>query len=146
MFSKTFYKSISSSIYVGINWSKRDNRKFLYFLVFIQWKLWLYFCKTFCTFFSVAFVWSELSLTNWLVLSICKHLSVYLSLFIITTSLPLSAFKIPISLLSDSSLTNFLYLRGAFILVYLSQVFLSFVLISRNSFSEMLEMSFSKPW
>ena len=93
---------------------------------------------------SVLFFCCFRLITNWLVLSICKHFSLYLSLFIITNPLPLSAFKIPISLLSDSSLTNFLYLYGAFILVYLSHVFLSFVLISCNSFSEMLEMSFSK--
>ena len=63
----------------------------------------------------------------------------YLFLFIITAPLPLSAFKIAVSLLSDSSLTTFLYLYGTFILVFLSHVFLRFVLLS-NIIAELFNM------
>ena len=106
----------------------------------------LSFGKTFCTFLSFVFVGSELSVTIWFVLSVCKHFSMYLSLFIITTPLTLSAFKTAISLLSDSSLKTFLYLYGTFIFVYLSLVFLRFVLICRNSFYGTLEIPLSKIW
>ena len=120
-----FHKLISSSLYIRDNW---PNRNFLYLITLRQI---MYFCcpikfsgddpvgynclylfsknsdlifgKTFCTFLSAVWVGSELSLTNWFVLSIYKHFSVYFSLFIITTLLCLSAFKIAISLLSDSS-------------------------------------------
>ena len=120
-----FHKSISSSIYIRNTW---PNRNFLYLITLRQF---MYFCcpikfsgddpvgynclysfsenfdlifgKTLCTFLSAVCVGSELSLRNWFVLSISKHFSVYFSLFIITALLPLSAFKIAISLLSESS-------------------------------------------
>ena len=106
----------------------------------------LIFQKTFCTSLSVAFRWIWIKFNKLFVLSICKHHFVYLSLLIITTPLPLSAFKISSPLVSHSSLTTFLYLYGSFVLVHLSHLFLKFVLIFCNSFSGMLEISLSKLW
>ena len=66
--------------------------------------------KAFCTFLSVVFVGSWFSFWNYSVSSSSIHFSWYLSLFMMTMPLPLSAFRTAMSSRFLSSFMIFLYL------------------------------------
>ena len=104
------------------------------------------FLKTLCIFRSVAAVGSLVSRLKCPVFNNAIHFSVYLVLCSISTPLPLSYFKITMSLFLDRLSMTFLYLHETLILLYFSQILLSLVYNDVNSLSGIYVEILNKPW